>query len=165
MQAPINSNKHFVQQALLVVVNGTMRNLDIVDSVVAPATANNFNVEEGSIVKAVWIELWLINLGAVGATTSFVITVEKLPANQTNMTQAQSAVLGAYPNKKNILYTTQGVLGSASAGSPQPLLRQWFKIPKGKQRMGLSDKIIINISNNGGIDFQICGMFIYKEYR
>ncbi len=165
MLAPINTNKHYVHQTPLTVVNGTMRNLTVADSVVAPATANSFSVEEGSVIKAVWLEMWLVGLGTTGNTSTFTITVEKLPANQTAMTLTQSANLGGYPNKKNILYTTQGIIGASADTGPIPLVRQFFLIPKGKQRMGLSDRIMLNLNNSGTTDYQICGIFTYKEYR
>ncbi len=165
MLAPINSNKYYVHQTIVTVVSGVILNVNLVDAVVAPAAATSFQVEEGSLVKAIWVELWLTGASTAGNTSSFNITLEKIPANQTAMTFTQSANLGAYPNKKNILYTTQGVIGSVAGGQPLPLLRQWFAIPKGKQRMGLSDRIMLNISNQGSIDEIICGIFIYKEYR
>ncbi len=79
------------------------------------------------------------------------------------MTLAQSQNLGAYPNKKNILYTTQGILADANDGGPTiPLIRGWIKIPKGKQRMGLDDRIVVNITAVGAL--RLCGISTFKEY-
>jgi len=165
MLAPINSNKHYVHRTNVQLASGAIQNNVIVDAVVAPATGNAFDVEEGSVVKAVYIEIWLASAGAAAATNQFSLTVEKLPNNLVAMTFAQSANLGAYTNKKNILYTTQGVLVSAASGTTSiPIIRQYILIPKGKQRMGLSDRLMVNISATGQ-PLNICGIFTYKEYR
>ena len=97
------------------------------------------------------------------AIGSFTITIEKNAAGAANMTAAQSVALHAYPNKKNILYTTQG-LSAGSVSNPQPVVRQWIKIPKGKQRFGLGDRLTINILATA-TNLQFCGQFIYKSYN
>lgn len=77
------------------------------------------------------------------------------------MTFTNSATLDSYSNKKNVLYTTQGLTPDAN-GNPIPFVRQWFKIPKGKQRFGLTDSLVLNISANVE-DVTHCGLMIYKE--
>ncbi len=166
MLAPINANKHYVGQTFATLASSAIVVKPIADAVVAPASSTAFDVEEGSVVKAIFVEIWLSGAGVTGQQISFSITVEKLPSNVAQMTFTQSANLGAYTNKKNILYTTQGILGSAESGNQSvPLIRQWIAIPKGKQRMGLGDRLVLNISNLSTISINHCGMFIYKEYR
>ncbi len=165
MLTPINSIKHFVSQTLGTVGSGVVSTRIVAESVVAPATANAFSVKEGSVIKAVYIELWISGLGASGARTSFNVTLEKLPAGVASMTIAQAGNLGAYPNKKNILYTTQGLVNPDVDGNQAvPIIRQFFAIPKGKQRMGLADEIVLNISSLA-TNLGICGIFIFKEYN
>jgi len=165
MLAPINSNKHYVHQPRITVTSGTLADIVPVDTVVAPAAAQSNQVEEGSVVKAIYMELWFQSVGLTGTTNTFTAAIEKLPGNTPIMTFAQSLNLGAYPNKKNILYVTQGITGSVSDGSPMmPIYKGWIKIPKGKQRMGLDDRIVLNISASVQ-DAQVCGIFTYKEYR
>ncbi len=164
MLAPIVSIKHYVQTFITSILTATVLNVEIADSVIAPAAAAN-EVLEGSIVKAVFVEIWATNIDVDTTRAAFNLTVEKRPGNTPAMTNAQSLVLDRYPNKKNILYTTQGILTSGSAGPAIPLFRQWIKIPKGKQRMGLDDKIVLNISNVATSTMQVCGVYTYKEYR
>ncbi len=163
MVAPINANKHYVMIPNANIASAALGTIDVVDAVVAPATSNAFDVEEGSIVKAVYIELWIFGLGASGTDTQFFLAVEKLPAGATPMTQAQSLNLGAYPNKKNILFTSQGVIGGIDTNSVV-VLRNWILIPKGKQRMGLADRIVLSVATLGA-PMQRCGFITYKEYR
>ncbi len=165
MLAPINSNKHYVHQAIIAVASSAIANIVISDSVVAPAAAASNSVEEGSVIKNVWVEMWLIGTGATDNQSSFTMALEKTVANQTAMTFAESVALGAYPNKKNILYVTQGLLGSNVDGQGAvPMMRGWFKIPRGKQRQGFEDKIVLNIAATGN-PINACGIFTYKEYR
>ncbi len=93
---------------------------------------------------------------------SFQLTLEKISSNAPDMTHNDSTLLHDYGNKKNILYTTQGLVGDANT-NPSPLLRQWFKIPKGKQRFGLGDKLNLNLSSFAE-NITSCGVIIYKEY-
>ncbi len=165
MLSPIHSNKHFVPRTELSVSAGATVNHQIIDAVVAPAASNTFDVVEGSVVKAIYCELWIVGAGTVDQTTQFVLTIEKVPAGQNPATNTQMLNLQSYTNKKNILYTTQGIVGARIAGANAvPIIRQFFLIPKGKQRMGLGDQVFINITSVSTI-LRICGMFIYKEYK
>ncbi len=165
MLAPINSVKHYVQRFLTTVSGATVLNVTIVDAVVVSAISTPEEVLEGSVIKAVWIEIWAIGQGAEGVVSAFSFSLEKVPAAATPMTSAQSLALMTYPNKKNILYTTQGNIGSDIGANAVPVLRQWFAIPKGKQRFGLGDKLILNLANVAAVDLQVCGIFTYKEYK
>ncbi len=160
MLAPITSKKHFVQQGIDSIMGGTIKNNSIVVGVQAPATASN-QVFEGSVVKAVFVEYWLLAGGQQPG--SITLTVMKRIGDSPHMTFAESAQLHTYTNKKNILYTTQGITPDAN-GNPIPFIRMWIKIPKGKQRFGLGDQLVVNISANVE-DCTICGTAIYKEYQ
>ncbi len=164
MLAPIQSNKHFIPQSLATVASGTVTGRSVTNSVVLPATTNAEDIQQGAVIKAVWIELWLIGGEASGTNTSFMVALEKRPSGAPAMTFANTTALGAYPNKNNILYTTQGVVGSDQGGQGAiPVVRQWFKIPKGKQRQSLGDRIVLNVTALAN-SLIICGNFIYKEY-
>ncbi len=165
MLAPINSVKHYVHRAVTSVVTATVLNDSIVDAVVASAVSTPNEVLEGSVVKAVFVELWINAIASVGGITAFNISLEKVPAGVAKMTNAQSLNLMVYPNKKNILYTTQGELSSLSIAQAVPILRQWFAIPKGKQRFGLADELILNVSVISTNDLSVCGFYTYKEYK
>jgi len=163
--APINSIKHYVHRTQGGISSGGISVNDVAKAVVAPAAATSFDVLQGSVLRAVHLEIWLIGSDTAGTIGQFDLTVEKLPSGLTAMTFTQSVNLGSYPNKKNVLYATQGNFGQAVDGiSQMPLIKGWFKIPKGKQRMGLGDRIVVNVSATGE-SMNICGLFVYKEYR
>ncbi len=159
--APIITEKHISQFSVTTVALGGIS----VSTVAVAVAVNDKNatneVEQGTLVKAVFVERWITSDDA--SSGSFLLTVEKIPASADIQTFAVSQDLMNYPNKKNLLYTTQG-LNNPRAGVATPVIRQWIAIPKGKQRMGLGDRIVVNISAiTNGLDF--CGFNLYKEYK
>jgi len=165
MLAPINSIKHFVARTNTDIVSGAVVNLVIATAVAAPASAATNEVVEGSIIKAISPEMWLANSGSTNGSTQVTAIIEKIPAQAALPTVTNLLNLQAYPNKKNIFYTFQGVLMSAIDGNGQlAISRGWLLIPKGKQRMGLGDRLVMSITPVSR-NCRSCGMFIYKEYR
>ncbi len=160
MKPVIHSQKHYVQQSRSEVATVALVTIDIIKSVEGTVANAVDEVIEGSIVKAVFVELWLLDSANDG---SFIVTLEKLPSTSPAIGFANMNALGTYSNKKNILYTTQGLSPNNAVGNPVPIIRQWFKIPKGKQRMGLGDELVLNIANNGLNDLEFCGFMTYKE--
>jgi len=161
MKQIIHSQKHYVQLTLSPVTTGVSLSTLVV-SAVEGTTANLVNeVIEGAIVKAVYVEIW-----AIGSVSDqfFTAILEKTPAGSAAATVAQMAALGTYANKKNVLYTTQGLASNDGIAAPIAIIRQWFKIPKGKQRFGLGDNLRFNLSSRGDATITICGFFTYKEY-
>ncbi len=161
MKAPIASSKHYVQHTQFTVASATVTNLTEIQSTSVSGVTAPADVIEGSVVKAIYVELWLLSNTNIPA--SFVLTVEKGVINTVGPSFAQMAALNSYPNKKNVLYTTQGLLGDSSA-NPTPVTRMWIKIPKGKQRFGFLDKLIVSIASIGTNEILGCGFSVYKSY-
>ncbi len=88
---------------------------------------------EGAVIKAVYIEFWLKGLGASDAITQFNMAIYKNPGGTNDLVAADLLNMMAYDNKKNIFYATQGVIGGVGGGQSVSPIRQWIKIPKGKQ--------------------------------
>ncbi len=160
---PINSAKHLVQftggaasvAAAAAVVYELVEAVHVVDKNLAK------EVEAGSVIKAVFIELWLYN--DTDTEGNFIVTIEKASGDAPDPTFTNLTILNGYLNKKNILYTTEG-LSSTNKGSPIPVIRSWVKIPKGKQRFGLGDKLKLSLASQTGGAVH-CGIAIYKEYN
>lgn len=160
-KSPIHSRKHIIGQTVYNVGLGAINQIDVVHAVERTTANAAQEVTEGSIVKAIYVEHWVTSDDA--AAGSQVLSVEKIPSSGTPMTYAQSIALDSYPNKKNIFFTSQGLV-APNVSTPLPVIRQWVEIPKGKQRMGLGDKIVLNLSGiTNGVS--ACGLFIYKEYE
>ncbi len=162
MKAPISSQKHYVQMSLTPVTTGARINNPL--AIARESTSADLvdEVTEGSVIKAIYIELWI--QGTSGTQTSIVI-LEKAVAGAVGAAFANMAGLGTYLNKKNVLFTHQGITGNDGVSGPQNIMRGWYKIPKGKQRMGLGDRLVLSVANQtSGGDINFCGFAIYKEY-
>ncbi len=158
MRPIVHTEKHYVQQSLFTVVGGAITQLIIAQAIAAAPTAAN-HVREGSSISAVYIEMWLTGDDAVQGSS--IVTFEKLPGSAVAMTTVESAALSAYDNKKNVLHTQMGLL-PPNTQYPMASIKGWFKIPKGKRRMGLEDALVLNIhGQSDGVSG--CGFFTYKE--
>ncbi len=160
MKPPIVSRKHIVQHTITQITTATVASLEECRGVHVQDVNIAQEVIEGSVIKAVYIELWLLGTFNEG---SYVLCVEKSESGNPNPTFTEMTTLDSYENKKNILFTSQGLIGEDNT-NPTPVLRQWIKIPKGKQRFGYQDKLKINIAAIGPEDVQFCGLTIFKSY-
>ncbi len=164
MLAPINTVKHYVGQPNVTIALGTSTTFEIADVVAAPVDTNREKVSEGALVKSVHFEYWIVGGGAAGVITQFVLTIEKSPSGAADPAFSDMLNLGGYKNKKNILYTTQGIVTSKQEGTnPVPIIRDWLLIPKGKQRMGQADRLLVSIATVES-SLAFCGISTYKEY-
>ncbi len=156
----VHSTKHYTQFSLATTVAGAVTNNVIVDSVTVGNKNLDKEVEEGSSVKAVYVEWWVRS----GDTSpgSFVTAVYKVPGGGAAFTAAQMASLFTSDNKKNILFTSQA-LTNINTSQAINIARGWIKIPKSKQRMGLGDRIILTHFAQA-LDNITCGFATYKEY-
>ena len=161
MRAPIHSKKHFHQITLSTATTLAVSNTTVIDAVAIQAVDAPNEIQEGAIVKAVFVELWVI-----GATLDqfFTIIFAKYPAGAGAASFTEMTNLSTWDNKKNILFTTQGLANNDGVSGVVPVMRQWFKIPKGKQRFGLGDRMRIQVASRGDDDIKFCGIAIYKEY-
>jgi len=161
MKAPIQSRKHYVQQTITPVSVGVNLNINVAIAKDLQSVASPGDIREGAIVKAVFVEVWVIGQSD-SASGNALLTIMKIPGGGTSLTAATHAALDGYDNKKNILYHTQGIINDGVANAT-PFIRQWFKIPKGKQRFGLDDRIVLSIMTQAE-SLNFCGFQTFKEY-
>ncbi len=161
MRAPIHSVKHYVQTSLATVTGNTVLTTVLVQAVKVGDINLTREVIEGAIVKAIFVELWVI--GSVSNATQITV-LTKFPAGMTPFSTTELAALGDADNKKNILYVTQGLASNDGIAAPIPIIRQWFKIPKSKQRFGLGDTLELQVFAQNAVDLSICGFATFKEY-
>jgi len=164
MRAPIHSRKHIFQISQATVAQAAIDTQTFVQAIEGVSTAPHV-VAEGSLVKACYIEFW-VSADSASVVGSYTIIVHKNPGNANPATSANLAALHDFTNKKNILFTGQGLL-TPNDGGQVPIMRGWYKIPKGKQRMGLGDtmQIVLRNNNSTAIDINLCGVVIFKEFQ
>ncbi len=163
MRSPINSKKHIFQISQSTVAQAAAGTQTLVLAQEAGPTAPQ-HVREGAIVKACYVEFW-VSQDSASVVGSYTVVLFKDPGGNATTNSANLAALHDYSNKKNILFTAQGLL-TPNDGGQVPVIRGWYKIPKGKQRFGLGDALRLMIRNNNAtaIDINFCGLAIYKEY-
>ncbi len=161
MKQIIHSVKHYVQMTRSTVPTVTRNNEDIILAVEGTVANGVDEVVEGAIVKAVYIELWVLDAGNAG---SAVVVLVKNNGSAGGPTFAQMNALGTYTEKKNVLFTHQGLTPNDGIDAPRLVMRGWYKIPKSKQRFGLGDRLNLVIANNSAQDLFYCGFATYKEY-
>ncbi len=162
--APINTIKHYVQDTNTTISSGAVLNTVIVDAVSQAAAGGlTSDVLEGSIIKAVYVESWLHSQQSAGASVQQNYIIEKVPTGAAGATAAQLLNLGAYDNKKNVLFSSQGNMGDLNQLSI-PVFKGWILIPKGKQRFGLGDRLMTSFTPTGA-GISMCQGFVYKEWK
>ncbi len=159
MRPPIVARKHYVQVSLATVLSGAALATRVCFGVVPNAVDQEFEVAEGAVVKAIYFEMWV----RAGDTSpgSTLISIIKTKDNQTP-TFTDVTALHDYTNKANVFYHTQGLTNDQDADAI-PFIRQWIKIPKGKQRMAFGDSWWIVIAAQA-LDNIVCGFATYKSY-
>ncbi len=160
MKPRVQTRKHYVQWTITPVAVGTTVNEFIANSVPLQDANTANEVVEGATVSAIYIELWVIGQSD-SASGNFLGSLYKKTGGDSSMTQAEHVALFDYDNKKNVLYHTQGITNDGVANAT-PFIRQWFKIPKGKQRMGLNDAWLLSLSTQAEA-VNYCGFALYKE--
>jgi len=157
----VHSIKHYVQITFNTATTGVTEVETLAESVTVTLANLATEVKEGSTIKAIYFEMWTI--GSVN-DQFYTACLAKLPGGVGNILQADLVNLHAYDNKKNVLFTTQGLASNDGIGNPVNIHRGWIKIPKSKQRFGLGDRLQFAISSRGTADIDFCGFALYKEY-
>ncbi len=160
MRQIINSEKRIVQVTLSNVAVGDTAIVTIVNAQQSPTASNPTHVKVGTIVKAIYAEMWVMGAGQQPSTLTTLVM--KNPGGDQNIDSTDMTNLNGYNQKNNIFELHQGLVGDANT-NPAPFYRGWIKIPKGKQRMALGDlfQFAIKSITEGS---QFCGFFIYKAY-
>ncbi len=159
MLSPITSNKHYVHIPVFTVTAASRVQTTVVNAVAkGTAITTADQVDEGSTIKAVYVELWISGVTANLAVQACLV---KRPASVSGPTFGDMAAMGTYPNKKNVFEYHQGL--APTGGNQMAIFRHWIKIPKGKQRFGLDDLLVI-VTSALGTNINVCGFATYKEY-
>ncbi len=163
MRPVINSKKHIFQISQATVAQAARVATVLVDAIEG-AHSQPQHVREGASVKACYVEFW-VSQDSASVVGSYTAVLEKVPGIGGTISAGNMAALHDYENKKNILFTAQGLL-TPNDGGQVPVIRGWYKIPKSKQRFGLGDTLTLSIRNNNAtaIDINFCGLAIFKEY-
>ncbi len=159
MRPIIKSIKHYAHLPAAVIVSGAIIGQPLVTTIAEGAVrALPSDVEEGCSIKAVYCEYWISGV-TIDKTATWVIV--KRPSGALNPSFAEMAALGTYANKKNILFSGQGI--PPTNGNVMNIVKGWIKLPKGKQRFGIGDKLFLVVAAVA-TNVNLCGLHTFKEY-
>ncbi len=159
MRPVIHTEKHVVQNSLFAIASGAIAALTFIVGKQSPTATTAAHVREGSTISAIYIEMWVSSDDAGSGTV--IATLERRPSGLGAMSTTESASLDSYDNKKNVLHTFMGLVPN-NVDYPMAIIKGWFKIPKGKQRFGIEDSLVLNIfGQSNGVS--ACGFATYKE--
>ncbi len=136
----------------------------IAKGVNTPLSTVSTDVSQGSIIKAVWLELWARNTGTTtpGVTTGIDAYIWKNPG--ANLTAPAPGSVGTSNEKKFVFKSWKGLTGAGTEGFPAYNWKGWIRIPKIYQRVGTDDllQLVFRFTGLAGL---LCTNFIYKWYR
>ncbi len=156
----VHSTKHYVQTSLTTITGGTVLNTTLISGVAVKDKNTVTEVEEGAIVKAIYIEYWVRTASTTTGSGQHIIWKET--GDTTTPTATDMAALGDWDNKRNIFYTTMGLFNDVDADAIN-IYKGWLKIPKGKQRFALGDVLRLT-SFHPTVNSHLCGFATFKEY-
>ncbi len=159
MRPPVNSIKNEVTEVQAVVASTNLV-IIISNAVSNPEIANNADVQNGSTIKAIWLEMWYYGLSAGNTNDIIDFYVMKNPGN--NLTPPNPGTVGTSNEKKFVFKSWKGLAGNKSLGGQAYTWRGWIKIPKIYQRQGTADRFIIVARSPTTGNF--CKTNIYKWY-
>ncbi len=156
----VHSTKHIVQNPIETIGAGVVVNQFVAVAVAVGNKNLPYEVEEGSSIKACFLERWIRSNSATPSSGQWCLY--KKTGDSTFPSAVDMAQLHDWDNKKNILAMGMGLYNDNDADAVA-IVRNWYKIPKSKQRMGLGDVLAMSFYNVT-VDSSLCGFSLYKEY-
>ncbi len=136
MRPVINSIKNVFDGVVAIVATGiTLNNLAIASS--APLSTVGNSIENGSIIKAIWISLDVCGLAGSGVLQRTNVILMKNPG--ANLTAPSAFAVGTSNEKKFVIKQWAAMTMRNQDGNPPYHWEGWIKIPKRYQRMGTDD--------------------------
>ncbi len=161
---PIHSVKHIVDVQGAIVA-ATKTNVRLASAVDNPTLANVDQVEKGSHINSMFVNIQVIGTGAGGVLNQIYAIFYKVPGANILAAQIPNGnTTGSSDFKRQIFHTEMIMLSSSSDDIPQTLFKGVLRIPKVFQAMRMNDFIEIQLFAPGDIS-NFCVQAIYKEYQ
>ncbi len=161
---PIHSIKHIVDSQGGIVA-ATKTKVTLAHAVDAPVLANTTEVETGSRITSMFVNIQVIGTGAGGVLNNIYAIFYKNPGgNIAGGSVPNGNVTGADDFKRQIFHTEMLMLSSSSDDIPQALFKGVLRIPRVFHNMRINDDIELQLFAPGDTS-NYCVQCIYKEYR
>ncbi len=168
---PIKSTKHIVEISGIAAAGTNAVALTLVRGEDNPVLANTNEVQPGNKVSSIFLSSFYIAEGGEIANEVPLVDwyIIHNPGNAfTTVFDAGNnptpGSTGVHLHKRHIFHTEKGLAGGGDvslAGLPM-IFKGVIKIPRGRQRVGQNDRIMINHRTNFATKF--CIQAIYKDY-
>ncbi len=158
---PVHSVKHVVDKQGGIGID-TIVNEDLVKSVDAPVLANVEEVETGSTVGSIFLNVQVTPTSEASIANVYMY-VFKNPG--TNITGAKGNAVGGSDMKKQVIHQEMIMCQQeATSAIPRTLFKGVISIPRGYKRFGTQDTLKL-ILYAPGCTFNYCIQCIYKEIK
>ncbi len=159
---PINSRKHVVDIQGGTVA-GTKVGNDLALAVESTTLANVTEVEIGSTVKSIFLNVQVSAIGTAALANIYMYVMKNPSSAIAFATFPNGNAVGASNVKKLIFHQEMTMTEKNTTAIPRTLFKGVLKIPRHMQRMGPADEIRI-VMFSPGVDFEFCIQCIYKDY-
>ncbi len=157
---PVHRIKHVVDLQGAGVA-GTQVNQNLINSVDAPLLANPVDVETGSTVNGIYLDVEVVATSSA-ALPNIYMSIFKNPGG--NLTIPASNTVGSNDNKKYVIHQEMLMLQKQTGSNPRTLFKGVIVLPRGYRRQAINDTLVISILAPG-ITFDFCFQCHYKEFR
>ncbi len=157
----INTLKHVVDLQGGLIVNTQAEEI-LVDATDAPVAATNpQEIENTSSINAVFLNVQ-VAATSTAALANVYMYVAKNPGN--NLTMPNANAVGKSDNRRHVLHQEMIMTEKNTTAIPRTLFKGVIKIPRGKQRFGVDDRLSIFLLSPG-TTYDYCIQCIYKEIK
>ncbi len=157
---PVHRIKHVVDLQNGVAAN-TLESQNLILTVDAPILANDEEVETGSKVNGIYINVEAYATSAA-ALSNIYFAVAKNPGG--NLTFPNPNNVGSNDNKRYFIHQEMKMVEQKVNGNPRTIFNGVVVIPRGYKRFGPNDSLVILLFAPG-ISFNYCLQTHYKEFR
>ncbi len=157
---PVHSIKHVVDKQGGLTVDSQQIE-DLVEAVDAPTVGNIDQVETGSTVHSIFLNVQ-VAATSTAALANVYMAIWKNPGG--NITLVKSNVIGSSDSKKFVIHQEMLMTEKNTTAIPRTLFKGVISIPRGYKRFGINDKLQIALLSPG-TTYDFCFQCIYKEFR
>ncbi len=158
---PINTLKHIVDRQGGLVATTQVEEI-LVSAVDNPTFVTNpQEISNTSNVTHVFLNVQVAATGTAALANVYMF-VAKNPAGDLVFPDANA--VGKSDLRKHVLHQEMIMTEKNTTAIPRTLFKGVIKIPRGKQRFGLGDKLIVALLAPG-VNFDYCVQCIYKEIK
>ncbi len=160
---PIHRIKHVFDNQSGITL-GTVLTLDLITAVDAPVLANNDEVETGSKVNGIYLNVEATMTSGT-ALANFYLLIAKNPG--ANITLPTPNAVGIDDNKRFVIHQEMRMMQLFDAdvsANPRSIFNGVVIIPRGYRRFGPNDRLQLAMLSPGG-NANVCVQCHYKEFR